>query len=84
MNEQHIKMAAKLYKCRDAAKSLYGDGYKDRLKVYTNVIQGHMKKFNLDVLPSVIEICNFKSVRDDGTAQMLFLAAAIELIEPSV
>jgi hypothetical protein len=83
MTEQHIKLAAKLYKCRDAAKALHRYDYHEKLLPYKNVINQHMDKFKLDVLPSVIEICNFESVRNNGMAEMLFMAAAVEIIEPS-
>ena len=84
MNEQHIKLAAKLYKCRDTAKALFKDEYNEKLRTYKNVIQAHMAKFNIDVLPSVLEICSAESVRENGMATMLFMAAAVELTEPSV
>jgi hypothetical protein len=32
---------------------------------------------------SVLELCSFESVRDNGMAVMLFMAAGVELIEPS-
>lgn len=83
ITEREIKMAAKLYKCRDSAKALYKNEYNEKLRTYKNVIEAHMKKFNIDVLPSVLEICSFESVRDNAMAQMLFMAAAVELIEPS-
>jgi uncharacterized membrane protein len=83
MTEKEIKIAAKLYQCRDTAKKLYKDEYDKKLLTYKNFIQAHMKKFNIDVLPSVLEICSFDSVKCDGITTMLFMAAAVELIEPS-
>ena len=81
--EEQIKLAAKLYKCRDSAKLLYKSEYNEKLRTYKNVINAHMDKFKIDVLPSVLEICSFESVRDNAMAQMLFMAAAVELIEPT-
>ena len=81
--EKQIKTAAKLYQCRDTAKRFYGAEYNEKLRTYKNVIEAHQKKFNLEVLPSVMEICSFESVRDNGMAVMLFMAAAVEMIEPS-
>ena len=77
-----IQMAAKLYECRDTAKGFYRDEYEAKLKPYRNIIEAHQKKFNLEVLPSVLELCSFESVRDNGMATMLFMAAAVEIIEP--
>lgn len=81
--EDRIKLAAKLYNCRDAAKRFYKDKYDEKLKPYKNIIEAHKKKFNLEILPSVLELCSFENVRDNGMATMLFMAAAVELIEPS-
>ena len=81
--EQQVKLAAKLYQCRDTAKRFFRDEYEAKLKPYRNIIEAHQKKFNLEVLPSVLELCSFESVRDNGMATMLFMAAAVEMIEPS-
>jgi uncharacterized membrane protein len=81
--EQQVKLAAKLYQCRDTAKRFFRDEYEAKLKPYRNIIDAHQKKFNLEVLPSVLELCSFESVRDNGMATMLFMAAAVEMIEPS-
>jgi len=34
-------------------------------------------------LPSVLELCSFESVRGNGMATMLFMAAAVEMVELS-
>ena len=81
--EQKIKIAAKLYQCRDTAKKFWGSEYEAKLKTYKNIIEAHQKKFNLEVLPSVLEICSFESVRDNGMATIVFMAAAVEMIEPA-
>jgi len=81
--EQQVKIAAKLYQCRDTAKRFFRDEYEAKLKPYKNIIEAHQKKFNLDVLPSVLELCSFESVRDNGMATMLFMAAAVEMVEQS-
>ena len=47
--EQQIKMAAKLYECRDTAKSLakmQGEDYKEMLKPYSDIITKVMKTLN--------------------------------------
>lgn len=81
--EQQIKLAAKLYQCRDTAKLFFRDKYEVKLKPYRNIIDAHQKKFNLEVLPSVLELCSLESVRDNEMATMLFMAAAVEMIERS-
>jgi uncharacterized membrane protein len=81
--EQQVKLAEKLYQCRDTAKRFFRDEYEAKLKPYKNIIEAHQKKFNLDVLPSVLELCSFESVRGNGMATMLFMAAAVEMVELS-
>ena len=46
--EQQIKMAAKLYKCRDTAKSFFRDKYAENLKPYKDLIQAVMKANDLE------------------------------------
>ena len=37
--EQAVKMAAKLYECRDTAKLVFGDGYHKRMEAYGQVVK---------------------------------------------
>lgn len=87
MSEQHIKMASKLYECRDAAKSLakmQGENYKEMLNPYSDIITKVMKANNLKHIPALLKISETKTYQDNGTTQMLFMAALVELIEPSI
>lgn len=84
--EQQIKMAAKLYECRDTAKSLakmQGEDYKEMLKPYSDIITKVMKANNLKHIPALLKISETKTYQDSGMAQMLFMAALTELMEPS-
>lgn len=81
--EQQIKMAAKLYKCRDASKTLYGTEYQHKIKWYIDTLNGYAKHKSLDTLPAVIDYCSLPDVKENETAVMLFMAAAVEIIEPS-
>lgn len=84
--EQQIKMAAKLYECRDTAKSLakmQGENYKEMLAPYTDIITKVMKANNLKHIPALLKISGTKTYQDSGMAQMLFMAALTELMEPS-
>lgn len=84
--EKQIKMAAKLYECRDTAKSLAkmqeGD-YKEMLKPYTDIIRGVMEAYKLQELQALLRISKSKTYEESGMAQLLFMAATVELIEPS-
>ncbi len=83
--EDQIKLAAKLYKCRDTAKKLYGDHYQEKIEGYKRFIKAVMIKHNytheLTAAMRLIEDC--KDMDGAGMATMNILAAAIELIEPS-
>lgn len=81
--EQQIKMAAKLYKCRDAAKALYGKQYKEKLRWYICRIYDYQKVQKVETLPAVLAICSLASVKENEMAVMSFMAAAVEIIEPS-
>ena len=80
MNKE-IEIAYKMQKCRDTATRFFRDEYIKKTLPYKNIIKAHQNKFNLDVLPSVLELCSFESVRDNEMAIILFMSAALDLIE---
>ena len=83
--EKQIKIAAKLYQCRDTAKGFYRDEFKDKVEPYKECIRKYMAKSGKDELLSVMEICNVDEIKEKGGfAIVMFMAAATELIEPSV
>lgn len=43
-----------------------------------------MKANNIDVIPALLKISQTETYNDNGMTQMLFMAATVELIEPSV
>lgn len=80
--EQNIRIAEKLYECRDSARFLHGEKYKEKIQWYKDVICNAQKKWKKDVLNTVTELCKMSSVEDNGIFIMMFMAAAVELIEP--
>ena len=85
--EKQIKMAAKLYECRDTAKSfakMNNEDFKEMLKPYTDIITKVMQANNLKHIPALLKISETKTYQESGMAQMLFMAALTELMEPSV
>lgn len=84
--EDKIKIAAKLYECRDTAKSLakiQKENYKEMLAPYTHIIKQVMEANKLEELPALLQISKTHTYQDSGMAQLLFMAATVELIEPS-
>jgi hypothetical protein len=43
-----------------------------------------MKDHNLDAIPALLRISELEAYKENGMAQMMFMAATVELIEPSV
>jgi len=81
--EKQIKMAAKLYECRDTAKKFLGAEYKERLKPYTQILKATMKANNLEEIPALLKVSQTETYQDNPIGQMMFMAATVELIEPS-
>jgi hypothetical protein len=82
--EQQIKLAAKLYRCRDTARQIYGDGYVQALQSFIRRIQDRMSTKGCNELLAVLDIAeSIKGMENEGTATTLFMAAAVEMLEPS-
>jgi len=77
----NIQIAAKLYDCRDTAKSLFKEEYKTKLQPYTHIVKEVMKANKLEVIPALLKISKTATYQDSGIAQMMFMAAVVELIE---
>ena len=82
--EKQIKIAYKLYQCRDAAKRFYKDEFASKIEPYKECIRKYMLNNGSDEMTSVIEICNIDEIKQKGDfCTIMFMAAAVELIEPS-
>lgn len=82
--EKGIKMTAKLYECRDTAKAFLKEQFNEKLQPYTHIIKEVMKANNLDTIPALLKISKTQHYQENGFAQMMYMAAVVELIEPSV
>lgn len=83
ITEKEIKMAAKLYECRDTAKRFFRDEYAEKLKPYTHIIKQVMAANKIDVIPALLKVAQTQTYQENAMGQMLFMAATVELIEPS-
>lgn len=81
--EKEIKITLKLYKCRDTAKRFFRDEYAEKLKPYKDLVQAVMKANGLEEIPALLKISKTNAYQDNPMSQMLFMAATVELIEPS-
>lgn len=80
--EQQIKLAAKLYKCRDSMKGLFKEEYPEKIKWYIDVLNNYAHKKEISIFEAVIDICKDPIVGENGMASVLFMAAAVEILEP--
>lgn len=80
--EQQIKLAAKLYRCRDTAKRFFKEEFKEKILPYQQVISGIAKEKNIGELEAMMKICEDDVIKNNGWALVLLMAAAVELIEP--
>ena len=83
--EKQIKMAAKLYECRDTAKKLYGAEFQNKISDYKRYIKACMMKHNYkDEITAAMSLAkDCEGVQGSGMGVMLIMAACVELIEPS-
>ena len=81
--EKQVKIAAKLYECRDTAKRFFKAEYKAKLEPYTHIIKAVMKANNLEEIPALLKVSQTHTYQDNAMGQMMFMAAVVELIEPS-
>lgn len=83
LTEKQVEIASKLYQSRRSAKGLYGDRYQEKLKPYREAIAEFMVDHREDVLPSTMALLKRLQEldRNTGVAQMLLLAACVEMCE---
>jgi hypothetical protein len=83
MMEEQIKLAAKLYRCRDTARRFFTDEYQAKIEPYKLLIKGYAEEKNIDEMAAVMKICSDDVIKNNGWTVMLLMAAAVELIEPT-
>lgn len=80
-----IQKAAKLYECRDTARTLLGAEYPAKIAEWKKLVADEAKRTNRNALEAAITLN--KRVVDgmpgDGFSMLLIFAAAVEIIEPS-
>ena len=78
--EQAVKMAAKLYECRDTAKRIFGDRYKDKMDAYIQVVKSAANAMGCSELAAATTPSN---KAEGGVTAICYLAAVVEMTEPS-
>ena len=80
--EQQVAMAAKLYEMRDAAKRLLGEKFKSRMTEIGKLLSDSALRDGKTVLVSAMALCRERNLQ--GMDVIVVMAAAVELVEPSV
>ncbi len=81
--EKQVKIAAKLYECRDTAKRFYKDEFTEKIKPYSEILEKVKKAKGIDTLQSALKIASLESMKEDGFGTMMLFAATVEMLEPS-
>jgi len=81
--EKVIKIAAKLYEVRSVARRFFNDDYQKRLEPYIHIIKQTMKANDIDAMKALLLVSETNMFKDNEIAPMLFIAAAVEIEEPS-
>lgn len=78
-SEQAVKMAAKLYECRDAARNLLGAHYKRDMDLWAIAIRGVADADKCSEMVAAMKMAK----EADGFGAIVILAACVEMTEPS-
>lgn len=81
--ETEIKIASKLYECRETARNFFKELYPEKIKPYVNIINNVAKANKKEPLQAVLMICDLDTIKNDGFAMMMVMAAAVEILEPT-
>lgn len=79
--EQELFIAAKMHRCRNAAKQLFSQEYKKKVEFYIDVIKMIMAKHKLDVLPAVLKIIEDPTIAGNEIAVMMLMSATLDIID---
>lgn len=78
---KELEMAQKLHKCRDTVKRFWKEEFPEKIKPYTDIVKAVMKAKNIEAIPALLEISKTDTYQEEGMAQLMFMAATVEIIE---
>lgn len=79
--KEEVLIAAKIYRCQESAMKLFREEYPEKVKWYVDTLRDVMEKEELSELKAVLFVSKLDSVKDNGVAIMMFIAAVAEIIE---
>ena len=80
-SEKIISLANKMYDCRRAVKSLYGNEWKYKLERYKDIIRREMKA-DAKEIETAIDICKLIDKTAAEGHILFYMAAAVDMVEP--
>lgn len=88
LNKTQIRIAATFYDARDAARSILGEeGFRERMEKETEFIRSVMETNKCEAIPAamwIVTTLQKNERRRSGVAQMMVLAACVEMLEPTI
>lgn len=78
LSEEQVKIAARLYECRDAARFIFGASYTGFIKPWRTVIAKEMEARRTTVLQAALAL---GKQADNESMVMLIVAAAVEMLD---
>jgi len=84
--EDSIKLTAKLYEMRDTARKLAkiaGKDYFESLKIYQEIIKGVMATHKINEIEALLKVAETETYKEYPVSAIKFMAATVELMEPS-
>lgn len=76
-----LQVATKLQQCKDAAESLLGEKYPQKIKPYKDLIRAVMKANKISPVKALLMISKTESYAENEMAQVMFMSAVVDLIE---
>lgn len=77
-----IEIASKLRKARDTAKRFFGNDFAQKIEPHQHIIREVMKSNNItNELEALLLISQTNVFKDNAFTQILFYAAAVEMME---
>jgi hypothetical protein len=83
MNEKAISIAARFYEARTRAREILGSQYQPTISKYIGCINRLCSRENITTLQAAQACIKFSLQDQDAIGAMKFMAACVEIIEPS-
>lgn len=78
--EKEIKIASRLYEIRETAMQFCGDKYKERIRIYKQLLSAMMTKHNISAPDALIKISEGETYKTSDAGKIMFIAACAEIM----